>query len=271
MLRSETSGRNRTRNIPKFKVPRWEICGRKQTRNIIAILFTLLVAETVYIIILWHQDVIWDDEGNIIGGMEPALPKPPKVFNVDKENSGLPFDSEILSDLLGFRCKCDLGYRPEAIIILHSSPLRRHLRDAVRNTWGSPEQCQRYSVVLIFVMGRPKTRLKATELKGEMQQHGDMIVGNFTSITEYSTLRTFLALRWYHQFCPPTPFLVQAYDYAFMTLNKLGDIMNSFTEGENTIIGLRKSYINVLLDHEGNIILDAYTLGRERFPPYCSL
>ena len=166
MARWETSGRNRTRNIPaksemprrnipKFKGPRWEICGRKQTRNIIAILFTALVAETIYII-TWQTAVIWDDGENIIGGMEPALPKPPKVLDVDEENSYLPLDSTTLSDLFGFRCKCDLGYRPEALLILHSHPRNIHHRDAVRNTWGCPGQCSRYSVLLIFVMGRPR-------------------------------------------------------------------------------------------------------------------
>ena len=195
--------------------------------------------------------------------------------DVDEENSNMsnvPFDSKMLSDLFGFRCRCDLGYRPEAIVLIHSHPGNIYNRNAVRNTWGSLEQCKRYGVVLSFVMGRPRTKQEASLVTEEMEQHGDMMVGNFTWGTDYTTLQTFLALRWYRWFCPPTPFLVQALDFTFIRLNKLGDITNSFTEGENTMVGLRRSYIQVTYDYIGNVFLDAYALlNRYHFPPHCSL
>ena len=100
-----------------------------------------------------------------------------------------------------------------------------------------------------------------------MEQYGDMMVGKFRAGMEHTTLQTLIALRWYRQFCPPTPFLVQAYDSTFMTLNKLGDIINSFIEGENTIIGLRRSNIRVLYDYEKGILFFTHIHWAEHMVP----
>ena len=257
-----------------------KICGRNRTRNIFVILLTILLAETIYIVIIHTEqaksgrdEFVFDEKGNIIGGMEPKLPQPPKVF--DDGNSGLPFDAEILSHLLGFKCKCDLGYKPEAIVIIHSYPdqYAYERRNAVRNTWGSPEQCRRHGVVLRFVMGRPRTKEQAQQLKTEMEQHRDMMIGNFSAISFWrsSTLQSFLAIRWVHEFCPPTPYLVQTSDLTFMRLDKLGDIMNSFPEGEHAIVGFRVNSNTGILDSEGNLLLDALAVNRTQFPPFASL
>ena len=252
----------------------WKTCGRNRTRNIIVIILTLLFAQTIYIVTIHtkigRDQYIFDEKGNIIGGMEPKLPQPPKVF--DDGNSGLPFDAVILSDLFGFRCKCDLGYRPEAIILIHSYPIDHERRRAIRNTWGSPEQCRRHGVVLRFVMCRPSTREQAQQLKTEMEQHRDMMIGNFSSTQpSQSTLQSFLAIRWIHEFCPPTPYFIQACDLTFMRLDKLADIMNSFSEGENAIVGLRVNSNHGIYDSERNLLLDALAVNRTHFPPYATL
>ena len=127
----------------------------------------------------------------------------------------------------------------EAVVLIHSYPPQEHRRDAIRNTWGSPNQCRRQRVVLRFVMGRPRTRQQALLLKTELKHHRDMLIGNFSSGIKSTSLQTFLALDWYRQFCPPAPYLVQGFDNTFMRLDKLGAITSSFLKGNNsnTIIG----------------------------------
>ena len=253
----------------------WKICGRRRTRNILIIAITFLVAGNICFSTLFvysrkgQSDADYDKE--MIGGMQSVSTALTQI--VDDGNSGLPLDAEILSDLFGFRCKCDLGYRPAAIVIVHSYSQNQELRSAIRKTWGSPEQCRRYGVVLRFVMGRPRTIQQSHLLKTEIEQHRDMIIGNFSSIAylRSTTLQSFLVIRWSLEFCPPAPYLVQACDRTFMRLDKLGDIMNRFSEGEHAIVGFRVNFNTGIYDLERNLLLDAPAVNRTYFPTFASL
>ena len=265
---------------------------RKRARNIVIIVSTILVVENIWLILNTsyiqkgqkeneydrkeHDEYgrkehyeYDDDHGDIIGGMQPMMPTPPR-FSED-QNWKFPI---ILADLFGFRCKCELGtQQPAIILIIHSHPMFQERRNAIRNTWGSPEQCQRYRVLIRFVMGRPDTRHDARLLTAEMEQQGDMMVGNFSWGLQVTTLQTFLAIRWVREICPPTPFFVQATDLTFMRLDKLEHLTRSFLKPENleSILGLRVDSRRVTHDCYNVYCSDKKTLDREFYPPFCEL
>ena len=221
-----------------------------------------------------RSNVVVDDHGQMTDGLKPTIQKPQKLFDdVNDGNSDLPFGSEVLTDLFGFKYECDLGFRPGSILIIHSHPKFLERRNVIRNTWGSPGQCQRHRVVLRFVMGRPESIQQENLLVKEMEQYKDMMIGNFTSGVRSTVLQTFLTLRWVRQFCPPAPYLVQAFDNAFIRLDKLRMITNSLRKENNTnsIVGYRHNSSLVIRDRKNIFYTDAETFDRDYFPPFCSL
>ena len=258
-----------------------KICEGNRTRNILVIVFvavlaTLLAASKYFSTTRLQngrrEHLVFDSEHRvIIGGMEPMIRQPPKVF--DDGNADIPFRFDIISDLFGFRCKCHLGYHPQAILIIYSNHSSQDRRDAIRSTWGSPQICRRNQVVLRFVMGRPDSEEQARLLIKEMEQYKDMMIGNFTSQVISQVLQAFLAIRWIRQFCPPTPYLIQASDKTFMMLDKLENVMSTFLEGENSnsVIGYRLTSLQVYESFNGTFRFHSSAFGRSSFPPFCVL
>ena len=206
--------------------------------------------------------------------IEPVPTTASTVFG--DENAELPVGSELLAELLAFRCECDPDFNPKAILLIHSFPLQEDRRNAIRDTWGSLEQCKRYRVVLKFVMNRPDTVQLARSLKTEMEQNNDILIVNFTrdtGVVRPTTEQTFHAVQWILESCPITPFLVQAADNTFMRLDKLGDITESFLKdvSANSIVGFPIFYSKVIPVYGSASNVRASSIDLEYFPPYCHL
>ena len=166
----------------------------------------------------------------------------------------------------------------EAIIIVHSHPFYASRRDAIRNTWGSREQCDAQGMVLRFVMSYPETIGQAYILQQEIEQYKDIIVA-FGKDAHTTSQQTAYALGWMKNIeCPPFKYLVQAFDFTFILLDKLGHIMKSFSDTENaySILGLRVDSRRILpADHVMNYCpddcFDKNPLHAWFYPSFCDL
>ena len=193
--------------------------------------------------------------------------------------------SDALIDLLGFESKCEFPddktdkdqvekgpRRPDfdTLLVVQSSPGHGNLRNIIRNTWGSPEQCRRYRVLLRFVMGSPKTDMDAHLLKNESDAFGDILVGNFTDrVTRASTFKSLLAIRWALSLPCLVRFVIYSDDYSFMMLERLPDLLSSFQD-PNQFKSIYGSLVIYHVDlHHADYHHEYPLVGRDFYPPTC--
>ena len=235
-------------------------------------------------------DIVYSDTGDVISLLVPetqyVISRIHRAKTLKHEGRNDTALSDTLVDLLGFESKCEFpddetnkdraGNEPrrpdfDTLLIVHSRPSHLILRNIIRNTWGSPEQCRRYRVLLIFVMGSPRNDLDAHLLKNESNAFGDILVGNFTDrVTRASTFKSLLAIRWALSLpCPPFGFIIYSEDYTFMMLEKLPDLLSSFEKRDqfNSIYGSRVIYdVNL---HHADYHHENPLVERDRYPPTC--
>ena len=235
-------------------------------------------------------DFVYSDIGDVISLIVPetqdVISRIRRAKTLKHEGRNDTALSDALIDLLGFESKCEFPdgetekdraekgqRRPDfdALHIVHSSPSHGNLRNIIRNTWGSPEQCRRYRVLLRFVMGSPRTDLDVHLLKNESDTFGDILVGNFTDkVTRASTFKSLLAIRWALSLpCPLFGFIIYSEDHTFMMLEKLPDLLSSFQDPNQfkSIYGSRVIYhvdLHPADYHNGNPLLE-----RDFYPPTC--
>ena len=129
---------------------------------------------------------------------------------------------------------CDVA--TYVIILVHSFHPYGDRRNAIRKTWGSvatggawPKEELTKKVRLLFVLGTHVQREYNDVIMSELNQHNDIIQGDFVDDYKNLTLKSLLGLKYVIEACPSTPFLLKSDDDMIINIPYLLDILQSKT------------------------------------------
>ncbi len=90
-------------------------------------------------------------------------------------------------DLIPSRNACSPS---EFLILVHSAPSNRELRDAIRETWGTVPEAK-----TVFLLGRVPSPEAQAEIENEHLHYGDILQGSFLDSYRNMTYKHLLGYR----------------------------------------------------------------------------
>jgi hypothetical protein len=129
---------------------------------------------------------------------------------------------------------------------------RRHqaLRDAIRQTWASEEEKQKYGFDIIFVLsgGTHDDTLNKSQLVDEQHLHHDILLTNLTESYDNLTRKTLAVFTWVAHRCT-TRFVLKTDDDVVIAMDKIHEyLMSGRDEVHSAVMGVCYDYTKVIRD-----------------------
>ncbi|XP_001372245.1 UDP-GlcNAc:betaGal beta-1,3-N-acetylglucosaminyltransferase 8 [Monodelphis domestica] len=115
---------------------------------------------------------------------------------------------------------CPDADAPYLLLAVKSSAGRFGERQAIRETWGAPED----GVRLLFLLGSPQGELGpdlGPLVEWESRRYRDLLLWDFLDVPFNRSLLDVLLLRWLARHCPQVTFVLRAQDDSFVNLRAL--------------------------------------------------
>jgi hypothetical protein len=143
-------------------------------------------------------------------------------------------DYHRLMDLSDFQfeqtASCPNGSTP-LVVVVHSAPDHRELRDAIRSTWGGVSGTR-----VIFMIGMASDWMREQSLDAEGLLRGDLVQGNFQDSYHNLTYKHVMALKWVKYHCPEARYVLKTDDDVFVHLPDLLELISNSTFPEENLI-----------------------------------
>lgn len=169
----------------------------------------------------------------------------------------------------------------EFIIYVHSSPHNAARRAYIRSTWADPHLFRKQVTQLVFIMGVPDSeRAKLDDrdlgmLKEEIEQFGDIVIGDFADNYRNLTQKAVLGLKWVSQYCMNAKYAIKADDDAFLNVFELSSRLRSYVSHKRTIACplWADNAMPILRDPSKCMkwcVSESDLPGQTHFPQYCA-
>ena len=155
------------------------------------------------------------------------------------------------------------------LIIVHSHPVHRRRRDAIRETWGKISHSNDVSMhtVLLFLLGMPEDYTEYLRLQREARLYRDMIVYDFLDTYRNLTIKSLLGLFWSSIYCNNTMYILKADDDVYLNVHSILNVLKG-AKTQNLILGSRNVRSTVRRYGQWKVSYRDYP--HPFFPPYCS-
>nr|XP_008121939.1 PREDICTED: putative UDP-GlcNAc:betaGal beta-1,3-N-acetylglucosaminyltransferase LOC100288842 [Anolis carolinensis] len=143
-------------------------------------------------------------------------------------------------------------------------------RQVVRETWANATHIHNYSILVLFLLGKPSEESTQLEILKEMETHPDLIQGVFPDAPENQTLKTFIAVEWIVTFCSQARFVLKIDEEVFVNVPALVEyLLNLRARNEDVYLGrvvLRESPDR---DAQSRGFIPPQTYPEKYYPDYC--
>lgn len=163
----------------------------------------------------------------------------------------------------------DVSGPPSLLVLVHSHPLHKPQRDAIRDTWGriAKDYDRSDQVRLIFLLGITGNVSDLTSIHKESMMYRDVILADFIDTYRNLTVKSLTGLFWATTFCPDSPFFLKTDDDVYFNVSGLLDRLPTISR-ETTIIGALNPHATVM--RFGMWRVDASQYPDDFYPPYCA-
>ena len=107
------------------------------------------------------------------------------------------------------------------IVIVHSATTHFMRRSSIRETWANYKLFKRFSLRIVFILGKPEKDSTQALIEHESNVHKDIIQGKFIDSYRNLTHKGVLGLRWVSEFCKHAEVVVKVDDDVFLNVFKL--------------------------------------------------
>jgi len=137
------------------------------------------------------------------------------------------------------------GDQSVQLLILVSSALpHKQSRQAIRRTWGSPEQRKTYGVKVVFLLGRLSGSLDRQledDLERETRAYGDIVREDYLDTYNNLTIKTIGGIKWATTYCPQADYVMKTDDDIYVNLSQLGAFLAGRSNSPRSIYGCVKN------------------------------
>ncbi|XP_025076417.1 putative UDP-GlcNAc:betaGal beta-1,3-N-acetylglucosaminyltransferase LOC100288842 [Pomacea canaliculata] len=141
------------------------------------------------------------------------------------------------------------GDGPYLLVAIPSVHNHMHVREAIRNTWGSiafgrkwPRKSVAVDVKLVFFLG-VNAATNMSDLKAESGRHGDIVLGNFLDTYRNLSVKIAFILHWTITYCSNAKHLLKVDEDTFVNIPLLIDILHNVSkQQERYIIGHKHTF-----------------------------
>ncbi|CAK9294336.1 unnamed protein product [Gordionus sp. m RMFG-2023] len=125
------------------------------------------------------------------------------------------------------------------IIMIHTAPSHRNLRESTRETWGSIKEYYNYNIRIIFVLGITRDKSIQQQITNESDTYGDIVQASFLDAYVNMTYKMSMGFKWISYYCPHAEFILKMDDDIY------ADIFQVIT----TVHYFEKTYRSFLIDN----------------------
>ena len=151
------------------------------------------------------------------------------------------------------------------VVYIHSSPANAKRREVLRTTWARSDLFVKYSVRVVFTMGRPSDEDMQETLKEEFKKDGDIIQGDYKDDPRNSTQHSLLALQWINAYCSKAKYVIKAEEKAFINVFLLVDLLlNTYTDETPVLLCMWWENMPILRHNTSNCL--QWCVGKNEFP-----
>lgn len=124
-----------------------------------------------------------------------------------------------------------------AVIVVLSSPDHFFARDLIRQSYGSIKSANNVTILgVVFMLGISRgqeldTR-KTTKLQDEIDEFGDIVLGDFIDTYRNLTRKTIMAYEWVTSYCREAQMVVKTDDDVFVNIFQLTKELSSWPESD---------------------------------------
>ncbi len=131
------------------------------------------------------------------------------------------------------------NYKRTAIIIVLSARNNFKNRNLVRESYGSIKYANNVKILaVVFMLGNEvaqgKNSSDANKIRAEIDQFGDIIIGDFVDTYRNLTLKTIMAYEWLTSHCRQAQFVVKTDDDVLVNIFQLTKVLDSFSSADFT-------------------------------------
>lgn len=122
------------------------------------------------------------------------------------------------------------------VVVVHSSTTHFMRRSSIRETWANFNLFKKFSMRIVFIVGKPEKESTQALIEHESNVHKDIIQGKFIDSYGNLTQKGVLGLRWVSEFCKQAEIIVKVDDDVFLNVFKLmEDIESKFRNKKKQI------------------------------------
>uniref|UniRef100_A0A8D2L751 Hexosyltransferase n=1 Tax=Varanus komodoensis TaxID=61221 RepID=A0A8D2L751_VARKO len=157
------------------------------------------------------------------------------------------------------------------LALIFTSPENSLRRSAIRGTWANLTHVRDYTVLALFLLGKPSSEATQQELIKEMKQHQDLIQGDFLDSPENQTLKTLRTIEWVITFCSQARFILKTEEEMFINLPTLVEyLLNLRNHPEDIYLGRLVPQETPNRDPQSHSYIPLHKYSEMYYPDYCS-
>ncbi|XP_043936465.1 beta-1,3-galactosyltransferase 5-like isoform X2 [Protopterus annectens] len=159
---------------------------------------------------------------------------------------------------------------PFLVILVTTTHDQFNSRMVIRKTWGKMRYIKSRRIVTYFLLGTTASLAYQSSVLNESAQYGDLLQMNFTDTYRNLTLKTVLAMKWVHQFCSSSSFVMKTDTDMFVNVFYLTKLLLWRKRISNFVTGFLKMNEKPIRIKTSKwyISKDEYPL--EVYPTFCS-
>lgn len=158
----------------------------------------------------------------------------------------------------------DNRWNPLFVVLIHSAPSHRELRNSIRETWLSDSP----QIISYFLLGAVNSTEIQQEIEQEDLEYGDIIQGNFIDSYRNLTYKHAMAMKWFlDHSTPEIRFLVKLDDDVFVNIPSVHNFIMSNEHRRKFIAGFVHAEWDPVARH-GKWEVTREEYADEYYPPY---
>lgn len=170
------------------------------------------------------------------------------------------------------KCKNDDGSDRPVFFLVFIMSIHKNFdqRNAIRRTWGSPQEIDGKKIVTLFLLAKNNNPLHQPLVEQESKQYHDILMEDFVDTYKNLTLKTMMGMKWASIFCPHANFVMKTDDDMYVSYdNAVKHLVKSSTPIKNYVTGF---VINggPIRDPKSKWYMPRETYPGGKYPPFCS-
>ncbi|ESP01951.1 hypothetical protein LOTGIDRAFT_111415 [Lottia gigantea] len=159
------------------------------------------------------------------------------------------------------------------LVYVHSAQGNLRKRLAIRKTWGSSDNLNKYKAKIVFVSGMSDNFTIADKLNMENKRYGDILQANFHDTYKNLTMKAKSAITWISKYCKNITYVLKTDDDTFVHLERLQKYIVTLETKSRPVTDLLACNIfknhNPMRNKNSKNYISKRKYPWDKWPPFC--